>query len=144
MNFQNMAQFTERGDIKHRDRAKQINSFAGLIRRRNITPTDVDGLIEYNGNVFIMLEGKYGDAELPKGQRMALENLANAILDGKKKVVIIVYRHYIQNSNQDVIVSEQFVSDVYFDKKWKKIDGYNVLQTIERFENYCDLNNFKI
>lgn len=139
-----MAQFTERGDIKHRDRAKQINSFAGLIRRRNITPTDVDGLIEYNGNVFIMLEGKYGDAELPKGQRMALENLANAILDGKKKVVIIVYRHYIQNSNQDVIVSEQFVSDVYFDKKWKKIDGYNVLQTIERFENYCDLNNFKI
>jgi len=144
MNFQNMAQFTERGDIKHRDRAKQINSFAGLIRRRNITPTDVDGLIEYNGNVFIMLEGKYGDAELPKGQRMALENLANAILDGKKKVVIIVYRHYIQNSNQDVIVSEQFVSDVYFDRKWKKIGGYNVLQTIERFENYCDLNNFKI
>ena len=139
-----MAQFTERGDIKHRDRAKQINSFAGLIRRRNITPTDVDGLIEYNGNVFIMLEGKYGDAELPKGQRMALENLANAILDGKKKVVIIVYRHYIQNSNQDVIVSEQFVSDVYFDRKWKKIGGYNVLQTIERFENYCDLNNFKI
>ena len=144
MNFQNMAQSTERGDIKYRERAKQINSFAGLIRRRNITPTDVDGLIEYNGNVFIMLEGKYGDAELPKGQRMALENLANAILDGNKKVVIIVYRHYIENSNKDVIVSEQFVSDVYFDRKWNKISGFNVLQTIERFENYCDVNNIKI
>lgn len=139
-----MAQSTERGDIKYRERAKQINSFAGLIRRRNITPTDIDGLIEYNGNVFIMLEGKYGDAELPKGQRMALENLANAILDGNKKVVIIVYRHYIENSNQDVIVSEQFVSDVYFHRKWNKICGFNVLQTIERFENYCDVNNIKI
>lgn len=139
-----MEQSIKKGDIKYRERAKQINSFAGLIRRRNITPTDVDGLIEYNGNVFIMLEGKYGDAELPKGQRMALENLANAILDGNKKVVIIVYRHYIENSNKDVIVSEQFVSDVYFDRKWNKIRGFNVLQTIERFENYCDLNNIKI
>lgn len=144
MNFQNMAQSIERGDIKHRYRAKQINSFAGLIRRRNITPTDIDGLIEYNGNAFIMLEGKYGDAKLPEGQKMALENLANAIIDGKKIVVIIVYRHYIENTNEDIIVSQQFVSDVYFNKKWKKIDGFNVLQTIERFENYCDINNFKI
>jgi len=145
MNFQNMAQFTERGDIKHRDRAKQINSFAGLIRRRNITPTDVDGLIEYNGNVFIMLEGKYGDAELPKGQKMALENLANAILLGKKKVLIIVFRHYVNNTNEEIIVSNQLVSEIFFKRKWFQI-CYNktVLELIEIFEKDCDSKNFFI
>ena len=113
-----MEQSIKRGDIKYKARAKQINSFSGMIRRRNITPTDIDGIIDYNGNAFIILEGKYGDAELPKGQRMALENLANAILLGKKKVLIIVFRHYVNNTNEEIIVSNQLASEIYFKRKW--------------------------
>ena len=138
-----MEQSIERGDIKHRYRAKQINSFAGLIRRRNITPTDIDGIIDYGGKAFIILEGKYGDAELPKGQKMALENLANTILEAKKKSLVIVYRHYVHNVNDDINVSKQLVSDIYFKRKWFEI-GFDktVLQIIEIFENDCDSKNF--
>jgi hypothetical protein len=137
-----MEQHTQRGNIKHKSRAQQINSFSGLIRRRNITPTDIDGLIDYNGKAFIILEGKYGDAELPKGQRMALENLANAMLDGSKKVVVIVFRHNIHNVNQEINVSLQPVTEIYFKRKWFPITLKNTLEVIEIFEKYCDDNNF--
>lgn len=138
-----MEQYYERGDIKFKGRAKQINSFVGLIRRRNITPTDIDGIIDYGGKAFIILEGKYGDAELPKGQKMALENLANTILEAKKKSLVIVYRHHVHNVNDDINVSKQLVSDIYFKRKWFEI-GFDktVLQIIEIFENDCDSKNF--
>lgn len=137
-----MEQFSQRGNIKNKGRAQQINSFSGLIRRRNITPTDIDGLIDYNGKAFIILEGKYGDAELPKGQRMALENLANAMLDGSKKVVVIIFRHNIHNVNEEINVSTQPVTEIYFKRKWFQISLKSTLQVIEIFEKYCDDNNF--
>lgn len=137
-----MEQPTQRGNIKHKARAQQINSFSGLLRRRNITPTDIDGLIDYNGKAFIILEGKYGDAEIPKGQRMALENLANAMVDGNKQVTVIVFRHNINDVNEDVKVSEQSVTQVYFERKWFTITTKNVLEVIDKFEKYCDDNNF--
>jgi len=137
-----MEQFSQRGNIKNKGRAQQINSFSGLIRRRNITPTDIDGLIDYNGKAFIILEGKYGDAELPKGQRMALENLANAMLDGSKKVVVIIFRHNIHNVNEEINVSTQPVTEIYFKRKWFPISSKSTLQVIEIFEKYCDDNNF--
>lgn len=140
-----MEPFYERGNIKHKGRAQQINSFNGMIRRRNITPTDIDGIIDYGGKAFVILEGKYGDADLPKGQRMALENLANTILEAKKKSVVIVYRHYIHNVNDEVNVSKQLVSEIYWKRKWFKI-GYDktVIQIIEIFENDCDSKNYNI
>lgn len=138
-----MEQYYERGNIKFKGRAKQINSFTGLIRRRNITPTDIDGIIDYGGKAFIILEGKYGDAELPKGQKMALENLANTILEAKKKSLVIVYRHYVHNVNDDINVSKQLVSDIYYKRKWFEICfDKTVLQIIEIFENDCDSKNF--
>jgi len=137
-----MEQPTQRGNIKHKARAQQINSFSGLLRRRNITPTDIDGLIDYNGKAFIILEGKYGDAEIPKGQRMALEHLANAMVDGNKQVTVIVFRHNINDVNEDVKVSEQSVTEVYFKRKWFTITTKNVLEVIDKFEKYCDDNNF--
>lgn len=138
-----MEQSYERGNIKYKGRAKQINSFNGMIRRRNITPTDIDGIIDYGGKAFVILEGKYGDAELPKGQRMALENLANTILEAKKKSLVIVYRHYVHNVSDDINVSKQFVSEIYFKRKWFQV-GFDktVLQIIEIFENDCDSKNF--
>ncbi|NBU34797.1 hypothetical protein EBS40_09330 [bacterium] len=140
-----MSELFKRDELKFKGRARQINSFLGLIRRRNITPTDIDGIIDYHGKAFIILEGKYGDAELPKGQKIALENLANAILESKRQVVVIIFRHHVHDINNDIIVSEQIVSDIYYKKKWETITAQkNVIEVIQMFENYCDMNNFKI
>lgn len=65
----------ERGVIQNKARAKQLNSFKDLIRMRNITPTDIDGLFDYNGRAFVYLEGKMKGKTLEQGQKMALENV---------------------------------------------------------------------
>jgi hypothetical protein len=139
-----MEQPTQRGNIKHKARAQQINSFSGLIRRRNITPTDIDGLIDYNGKAFIILEGKYGDAKILRGQKLALENLAKAINSGNKIVTVLIYRHFIDVDNE-VDVCNQIVSEIFFKNKWTTINTEkNVLEWIERFELFCENNHCEI
>lgn len=61
-----------RGKIQYRERRKQLVDFSG-IRIGNITPTDCDGLIEYHDKAYIIFEIKYRDAEVPHGQRLALQ-----------------------------------------------------------------------
>lgn len=133
-----MEQSFKRGDIRNESRAKQINSFSGLLRRRGITPTDIDGLIDYNGKAFIILEGKYGDAQIPMGQKLALANLANAINEGGKQVVVLVFRHYVELPEQ-VDVSAQVVTEYFYNKQWRAIrEQLNVLEAIAKFETFCE------
>ena len=57
LNLRNMEPFFERGKIRNENHAKQLNDFSGLLRRRGITPTDIDGLIDYSGRAFIHWKG---------------------------------------------------------------------------------------
>jgi hypothetical protein len=54
-----MEPFFERGKIRNEKYAKQLNDFRGLLRRRGITPTDIDGLIDYNGKAFIFQSKRF-------------------------------------------------------------------------------------
>lgn len=56
----------------------------------NITPTDIDGLIEYKDKCFIFIEAKYGKGELPHGQRLALIRLC----DNLRKPAILIITEY--------------------------------------------------
>ena len=133
-----MEQSYKRGDIRNESYAKQINAFSGLLRRRGITPTDIDGLIDYNGKAFVILEGKFGNTTLPMGQRMALENIANAIQDGGRKVIVMVFRHNIP-TEQSIDVSNQNVSDYYYNYKWQKpCEEIKVLDAVVKFEQFCE------
>lgn len=67
----------DRGTINNRDRGRQIRDYSGL-KYGNITPTDIDGFLDFHNKIFIFFELKYGDAELPIGQRLALERLCDA------------------------------------------------------------------
>jgi len=132
-----MEQFSKRGEYKNENYAKQLNSFEGLLRRRGITPTDIDGLIDYNGKAFVILEGKHGDARIPMGQRMALENIANAMQDGGRQVIVLVFRHYVKMPDT-IIVSTQEVTEYYINKQWHNVgENMDVLDAIIKFEDYC-------
>jgi len=133
-----MEPFFERGKIRNENHAKQLNDFSGLLRRRGITPTDIDGLIDYNGKAFIFLEGKHANTALPMGQKMALENIAKAIQDAKREVIIFVFRHNVEQSQQ-ITVADQLVTEIYYQRRWfpptKKL---NVLDAIIIFESLCE------
>lgn len=68
--------YNERGKIENRNRARQIIDFSGL-QYGKITPTDIDGLIEYHDKAILLLEFKYADAEMPRGQKVALERMCD-------------------------------------------------------------------
>lgn len=81
-----------RGEIQNRQRAQQLRDFSGM-RYGNITPTDIDGFIDFGNKVFVFIETKYGDAEFPYGQRLALERLCDASHNGGVASWAIVTRH---------------------------------------------------
>lgn len=82
----------ERGKIREREFAKQIRDFSGL-RFNNVTPTDVDGLIEFNNCIYILIEAKFQEDKLPDGQLRALTNLVDTVFDASKKGLLIIAIH---------------------------------------------------
>ena len=127
----------ERGSIYNRDRAKQLNNFSGL-RYGTITPTDIDGLIEYNNKAYILIEIKYKNNECPNGQRIALERLTDDLQKTGKDTICIIGTHEIENPEIDVDVATTKAIMYRRNKKWHKCDTTtkeiidNFLQTINK------------
>ena len=128
---------SERGEINYSGRFKQLISFHGIKRHRNITPTDIDALIDYNGNAFIFFEGKHENKDLDFGQKKAIENLVNGLSESGRPSCCFVFKHN-SNVNDIVIAKDCLVTEIYFQGKWKcDIKKRTVLQCIEDFEKYC-------
>ena len=90
-----------RGVINYRARAKQIVDFSGLLYG-NITPTDIDGLIEYKNRAYVILEIKYGDTKLQPGQELALTRLTDDLERSGKPTLCIVASHQTSDCNKDI------------------------------------------
>lgn len=106
-----------RGIISNRDRARQIRNYKGL-RYGNITPTDIDGLIEYKNKGYIIIELKYEAAELPLGQQLALERLTDDLERSGKSTICIVASHQEIDCNKDIDVANTFVSNYRLKGNW--------------------------
>ena len=63
--------------INNPDRMKQLIDFKGLGVDGYIYPTDIDGLLEYKDSEYIIFEVKYGNAEVPFGQKLAIQRMVD-------------------------------------------------------------------
>ena len=135
-----------RGDIIHRERAKQIISFSRLIRHRNITPTDIDGFIDYNGNAFIYMDAKLEGKEIDFGQKKAFENLTHSHGLAKHATCAIIFRHNTP-PEEDIQAHECYVDDYYGNFNWnymeiKPYQWYRLLeQKIKLLDFIGDVEN---
>ena len=102
----------KRGVIVNKQRAQQINDFSG-IRFGNITPTDIDGLIEYHDTVWLIFEVKYRGTQLPFGQRLALERMVDAFTSAGKKAMALVVDHEVDDTSESINVSVCLVREIY-------------------------------
>jgi hypothetical protein len=107
-----------RGAIKYIDRYKQLISYEGLQRHRRITPTDIDGMIDYNGNAFIILEGKLENKTMDYGQKLAIEHLINSLEKAGKRAFCILFRHD-KPPNEIIPAAECRVDWIYGNNKGK-------------------------
>jgi beta-xylosidase len=129
-----------RGVIQNIGRKQQINDFSEL-RFENITPTDMDGVIEYKDRAYIFLEIKYLDKELPWGQRLFLERLVNDIAETGKQAVAIVIEHSVRDISLSVPVADCKVREAYYHniRQWKKIPGeFTAGSYIKMFLDYVE------
>lgn len=78
-----------RGAISNRPMAERVRDFTGL-RFGNVTPTDVDAFMEFGDKQYVFIEAKSGGADMPRGQRLALERLCDAIAETGRLSLLIL------------------------------------------------------
>ena len=105
------------GQIEHEERAKQLRDFSGL-RYGNITPTDFDGVIEYHDKGWIIIETKYEDAPVKRGQWLCLERLYNDLEKAGKPTLLIISKHYHHDVNEPIDLANSEVVSYKIKGKW--------------------------
>jgi len=104
----------ERGEIRNRERASQLINFSGL-RYNRITPTDIDGFIDFGNKLFVVLEYKCGGAPVKDGQRLALERIASG---SAVPCYVLVAEH--PNESGDIDGANSTLREYYDGHAWRQ------------------------
>jgi hypothetical protein len=115
-----------RGKIINEDRAKQLRDFGGLLFG-NITPTDIDGLIEYHNKAYVIMEFKHRDNEIPDGQRKALERMNDDFEQMGKRSICIIARHCQDDCNEPIDAANAIVTEFREKRNWVVIVNNSTL-----------------
>ena len=98
-------QVTQRGVYENVRRGRQLLRFDG-IQWGNITPTDIDCIVEFHDSVWVMCEVKMKNKDLPEGQRLTLERFVNDTTKAGKHSIAIVAEHDIRDPRKDVFLKK--------------------------------------
>ena len=109
-----------RGTIRNRAYAQQIRDFSGL-RFGSITPTDIDGFFEIAGRVFVFIEAKHGASQMPRGQRLAMERLVDAIHSPPNRYAAAFIASH--NTDGDIDFGSAPVTMVRYEGRWHHRPG---------------------
>jgi hypothetical protein len=119
---------TKRGDIYNPARASQLVSFSDF-RYGKITPTDVDGLIDFGGNSFVFMELKFNDTLLPYGQRLAIENMSMRLIRGGATVIAIVGEHQTP-INEAIVAANATVREYLYHGAWQSPQTHHTCKSL--------------
>lgn len=118
------------GQIHFKDRARQLRDFTGL-RWGSITPTDIDGLIDFQNKAFVLFELKREGAEMPYGQELAIER--TAILMNKQKPTIAFLAEH-RDDGEFIRAANAIVVSYFWNGDWWMDDREITLkQAIDNF-----------
>lgn len=115
---------SNRGLFQNESLAKQLVSFEGLKFKgrnglQNVTPTDIDGLVQLDKeNCFIFFELKHHGGA-PTSPKDALANLVDTIQKGGANCSAIIATHNTPYPEK-IMAKDARVSEMYLDGKWYK------------------------
>lgn len=121
---------------------KQLIDFQGLEVDGSIYPTDIDGLIEYKDSEYIIFEVKYGSAEVPRGQKLALKRMIDDFTKAGKQAVAFVCEHTVKDADTPVVAAWCKVREIYYgkEKRWRAPDAeITVRDAVQSFQKYSKL-----
>ena len=123
----------QRGQIISRNRARQIKDFSGLLFG-NITPTDIDGLIEYHGKAYVVIELKLSGTPVRYGQKLALERLVDDLRTAGRPSLCIIAEHDIVDTEDAIDVANAIVTEYRQNRQWRSPhEIWTVKGMIEKF-----------
>lgn len=129
----------ERGVIKNRSYARQINNFSGL-RYGTITPTDLDVCLEFHGKLFIFGEIKYGGAVVPRGQMVFLERLCKAMHQKPLRYCFGVIADHHHAPTEDIDTHDAIVRAIWQNGRFMQpmTPGLTVRAAVDRMVSYVE------
>lgn len=113
-----------RGIIQNKSRFKQPISFEGMTHN-DISPTDIDAIIDYGNKCFILYEVKYEDAPIPCGQAIAFERIVRALRSTGVAAFALHCRHHVSSTDEPIVLADTEVV-AFFDNTspyWRKFDN---------------------
>ena len=126
-----------RGTYQYKEYGKQLVLFEGMKYegrdgKWNVTPTDIDGLIQLDReNCIIFFELKYvGD--MPSGQEKALERLCDAAESGGVHSIAFMAEH--NQDGQEIYAKDAVVKKAYIHGRWHaEKQGRTLKEVIDRY-----------
>jgi hypothetical protein len=126
-----------RGKIRNVCYAEQIIDFSGL-RFGTITPTNIDGYMDFWGKGHVFFEAKHSDAIPPYGQKLAFERLVDPLAPFS---ICIIGSHTAPHHEQ-INAAETSVVNVRFLREWIKPDrNLTTKVVIEKFLGFVRNRN---
>jgi hypothetical protein len=128
--------------IRNSKQVKQSIDFTG-IQSGNIHPTDIDVVLEFNNEVLILMEVKRTGNEIPLGQKLVLQRIANSW--HTEKVVVLYVTHNFKNDDKDIPLKDCNVESIYIKSEWKNAKQKITLEdTLRGFSKKWNIKKFKI
>lgn len=121
---------------------KQLIDFQGCSVGEGMYPTDIDGLIEYKNNQYIIFEVKFADTPVPTGQKLALRRMVDDFTKAGKKAVALVCEHTVRNTDKPIIMARCRVREIYHgdEKRWRTpVREINVREAIDGFQEHSKI-----
>ena len=102
--------------IKNRALHGQFVDYSNLKFDR-LSPIDFDAFMEFKNELFVFIETKYQDAEMPLGQRLAFERVCDAIQSPDQRAIVFVTSH---SSDGDIDLASTIVTQYRYKFDWHK------------------------
>lgn len=105
-----------RGMIKNRALHGQFVDYSNL-KFDKLSPIDFDAFMEFKNELFVFIETKFQNAEMPLGQRLAFERICDAIQSPDQRAIVFVTSH---NADGDIDLASTIVTQYRYKFEWHK------------------------
>lgn len=130
---------SQRGVIQHRARKQQIADMSGL-RFDKITPTDLDGFLDFGNRLFVFIEGKFVSTPVLYGQQLAIDRLCDATNAPPNRYAFAIIADHFHPCDQDIDFANMTVRTIRQNGKWAPPmqRGLTVRSAIDRMISYVE------
>ena len=118
-------------EIKNKDFISQVKLFSGM-KFGSISPTDIDGFLDFGNKLFIFIEAKYGESTVKGGQKLALERLCDACQTDTRTSILVITNHV---SDTDIDISNTLVNQYRYNRKWYTPKTITLKEAVDKFYN---------